>query len=253
MSDYNIRYTIINLKFDNICHKYAFYFHHNSEPVVFEANAERFSSASIIKIPILLACAFLERTGQFSLEEFCDLDTEPPVHGAGFSHRLHARHIPYHDVLLMMIANSDNLCSNLVIQRIGIERLNAIFHQELGLNNGTELQRKLMDLEARARGLDNWISAHDCVRMFELIEALPLSQRAWLEPMLRHCQDSSLLLREIERDSIHFAHKTGNIPGVLHDWGYTHDCQIFLLTNEVTDESQANRLFGQAGRLLVGR
>ncbi len=182
MNEYNFRNTIFNLKFDNICHKYAFYIRRKGESAVFEANAERFSSASIIKIPILLACAALERAGQFSLDEICDLDAEPPVYGAGFSHRLRARRLPYHDVLLMMIANSDNLCSNLVVQRVGIERLNAIFQQELGLTNGTELQRKLMDFEARARGLDNWISAHDCVHLFELIEALPQSSAPGWNP-----------------------------------------------------------------------
>ena len=236
-----------------VCLQFAFYFHRRGAFPIFEANAEQFSSASLIKVPILLACAFLERTGAFNLDEIWDLNAETQVHGAGFAHRMHARRLPFHDVLLMMIANSDNLCTNLVIHRIGIERLNAIFHQELGLTADTELQRKLMDFEARARGLDNWIAVHDCLRLFELVEALPQFQRAWLDPMLQHCQDSSFLMRDLARDSIHFSHKTGSIPGVMHDWGYTPDCQIFLLTNGVTDESRTNHLFGQAGRLLVGK
>jgi beta-lactamase class A len=181
------------------------------------------------------------------------LDAGPQVRGAGYAHLLRARRLPFHDVLLMMIANSDNLCTNLVIQRFGIEHLNAIFQKELGLTGGTVLQRKLMDFEARARGLDNWVSAHDCIHLFELVDALPAPQRAWVDNMLLHCEDSSMLLRDVDRDSLHFAHKTGSIPGVMNDWGYTQDCQIFLLTNGIHDEPAANALFGQAGRRLVGQ
>ncbi len=95
--------------------------------------------------------------------ELCCLDDEPEVHGAGFSWLLRARQLPYQDVLMMMIALSDNLCTNLVIRKIGIERVNQVFRDALGLR-GTELQRKLMDYEARERGLDNWITARDCIR-----------------------------------------------------------------------------------------
>lgn len=248
MRDYNFLHQANVYDF---CKYYAFYFQRAGEPAVFEANAERFSSASLIKVPILLACAYLERSGQFSLDEPCDLDAEPQVRGAGFAHLMRARGLPYHDILLMMIANSDNLCTNLVIRRVGVERLNRIFQQELGLSAGTALQRKLMDFEARARGLDNWVSAQDCVQLFERVEALPANQRAWVDEMLSHCQDSSLLLRDIERDSLHFAHKTGSIPGVLNDWGYTQNCRIFLFTNGVHDEARANAWFGRVGRLLV--
>ena len=59
------------------------------------------------------------------------------------------RRLPFADVLLLMIALSDNLCTNLVIRRIGIARLNRVFREELGLLNGTRLERKLMDYAAR--------------------------------------------------------------------------------------------------------
>ncbi len=234
------------------CGQYAFYFQHGDQAPVFTANAERFSSASMIKLPILLACAALERADQLDLGADCDLDGVPQVRGAGFARSLRARRLPLHDVLLMMISTSDNLCTNLVIQAVGMPRLNQIFTQELGLTSGSQLQRHLMDFEARCQGLDNWIAAQDCVRMFTLFSALPASQRAWVDPMLLACQDQSLLLRDLPRDALHFYHKTGSISGVLHDWGYTRDCRIFLLTNQVRDEAAVNQAFGQAGRLLLG-
>ncbi len=230
--------------------KFAFYFNRQDEPPVLSANANRFPAASIIKIPLLLAWAHLERQGELHRTEICDLDSEKQVQGAGFSWLLAERKLPYQDVLLMMISLSDNLCTNLVIARIGLERAARVINEDLRLPN-TMLQRKLMDYEARSRGLDNWINPQDCVRFFELFDALTPQEKAWIEPMLLANQDDLLLKRNIPRDTVDFYHKTGSINKVLHDWGYTRDRQIFLLTSGIQDELAAFELFGKAGQLLI--
>jgi len=207
-------------------------------------------SASIIKVPILLAWVYLERAGLVDRAELCDLDAEPQVQGAGFSWLLRARRLPYQDVLLLMIALSDNLCTNLVIRKAGLDRLNQVIHETLGLH-GVEIQRKLFDYEARARGLDNWITVQDCIRFYRLIQELRPEERAWVESMLSVNQDDLLLMRCIQRDTLVFRHKTGSMTGVMHDWGYTDHCQIFLLTQNLSDEVAALDVFGELGRLMV--
>jgi beta-lactamase class A len=251
---------------DSLNCQYAFFYQCKGGQPVFQANYERFSSASLIKVPILLAWHYLESQGEVSSSELCDLDSEKQVHGAGFSWLLQNRSLPFHDVLLMMISVSDNLATNLVAQRIGIRRLNQVFNDVLGLQD-TALERKLMDFEARAAGLDNWVSARDCVRLYTLIEDLQPGPRRSVDTFLANCTDGALLLRDIPRDSVNFRHKTGSIPGVLHDWGYTTvkkantagdaqqapalDKRIFLLTQQVSDEPAAFKVFGQLGRLLA--
>lgn len=236
--------------FLNLGCQFAFYYHQKDQQPVFESNCERFLSASIIKVPILLAWLHLERQGQVNSHELCDLDGELQIQGAGFSWLLGARKIPYHDVLLMMIALSDNLCTNLVIERVGRERLTNVIQHDLVLK-GTELQRKLMDYAAREKGLDNWITAHDCIKLFDLIDKLPSQERRIVESMLAVNQDDALLKRNIPRDTIDFYHKTGSIPNVLHDWGYTRDCKIFLLMQNIKDEPPAFEIFGQAGEWMM--
>jgi beta-lactamase class A len=231
--------------------QYAFYYKNQNQQAMFQSNCSRFSSASIIKIPLLLAWIQLERAGQVHRAEECDLDAEPQVRGAGLSYLMGTRRLLYQDVLLMMIALSDNLCTNLIIRRIGMERIQSLF---TALNlPGTQLQRKLMDFDARARGLDNWITAEDCIRLFDLIDELTIEERQWVDSMLRVCQDKLLLLRDLPEDCVSFRHKTGSIPGILHDWGYTNDRQIFLLTQGGKDGLATYQIFGELGRtLLVG-
>jgi beta-lactamase class A len=234
--------------FETLGVQYAFYFAKRGSSPVFRSNCNLFPSASLIKVPILLAWVHLERAGIVDRREICHLDDEPQIAGSGFARVFLARDLPYQDILLLMIAVSDNLCTNLIIRRIGFERLNQVF-QELGLQD-TKLQRRMMDLEARANGHDNWISARDCQRFFELVDELTPAERAWVEPLLQSNQDDALLLRDIPGDTLEFFHKTGSIGDVLHDWGYTQDCKIYLLTGHVTDQPAVFNLFGQLGRLL---
>lgn len=229
---------------------YAFYCRlPDQEPLLIKTR-DRFLSASIIKVPLLFAWAYLERLGRASRDEMCELDLEPPVQGSGLSWLLRTRRLPFHDVLLLMIALSDNLCTNLVIRRIGIERLNDIFRGPLGLQD-TRVERRLMDYDARAAGKDNWVSARDCVRLFALRDELPAAQAAWIEPMLLACVDQGLWLRNITRDTVEFYHKTGNIEGVLHDWGYTRNADLFLLTQNVQDETEVYAALDRLGPLLL--
>lgn len=151
---------------------------------------------------------------------------------------------------MMMIALSDNLCTNLIIARAGIQRLAETIRGPLGLH-GTELNRKLMDAEARQRGLENWTTPQDCIHLYDLIANLPDQDRALVELMLLANQDDALLKRNLPRDTVDFYHKTGSLTGVLHDWGYTRNCQLFLLTNNVQAEPAMFSIFGQVGAWLL--
>lgn len=230
--------------------QYAFHYQVEGQPPDQVANCQRFRSASIIKVPILLAWAWLERQGLVDRSELCNLDSEPQVQGAGFAWQMKARRLPYHDILLMMIATSDNLCANLIIQHVGLARLQSVIRDELNLP-GAELQRKLMDYEARSRGLDNYISPDALVRCFDLVQSLPAAQKTWVEAMLLANTDAALLKREHPRDTLDFYHKSGSMEGVLHEWGYTRSKRIFLLTEGVTAEPPVFKVFGQLGRLLL--
>lgn len=232
------------------CSHYALYLRRPGEAAILEANCQRFPSASLIKVPILLAWAHLERRGEVSRGEWCNLDDEAQVQGAGFAWYMTTRRLTYHDVLLMMIATSDNLCTNLIIRHVGLARLNQAFVELLGLSE-TRLERRLMDFSAREKGLDNWIGVQDCVRLFHCIRDLTPEERAWVEPMLLLNQDDRLLKRNLNPDYVTFYHKTGSIPGLLHDWGYTPNSEVFLLTNGIRNERRILEAFGALGELAI--
>ena len=234
--------------------QYAFYFKDKNNQPVFESNQQLFRSASIIKVPILLAWLELERSGAVDRGKKCLLDDEAQVGGAGFARQFSTRKLLFADILLMMIATSDNLCTNLVLQEIGFKRLQEVMRDSLGLQ-GTRCERKLMDYAARERGLDNYIDAKECIQLFRLIDRLHEEERNWVRSLLLANTDGALLMRNIPRDTVDLYHKTGSMTGVLHDWGFTDTCELFLFTQNVTDEPAVFEVFGEIGKacLLPGQ
>ena len=242
--------TSVHNKLESLKVDYAFYFHDKVNPPVFISNQSLFRSASIIKVPILLAWLKLEKSGEVDRRKKCRLDGEAQVGGAGFARQFATRTLSFADVLLMMIATSDNLCTNLVLQEIGLERLQAVMRESLGLQR-TRCERKLMDYAARERGLDNYIDAAECIRLFRLIDKLSEDDRAWVRSLLLANTDGALLMRNIPRDTVDFYHKTGSMNGVLHDWGFSDTCEVFLFTQKVTDEPAVFEIFGELGKVCL--
>jgi beta-lactamase class A len=230
--------------------EYAFYYHDKKNPPFFAANQTLFRSASVIKVPILLAWIVLEKQRELDRTKICKLDHEPQVGGAGFARQFTTRKLSFADVLLMMIATSDNLCTNLILREIGIERLRSVMEKDLGLVK-TRCERKLMDYAARERGLDNYIDAEECIQLFRLVDRLDAADRDWVKSLLLANTDSALLMRSVTRDTIDFYHKTGSMTGVLHDWGFTDHCELFLFTQNVTDEPAVFEVFGELGRACL--
>ncbi len=230
--------------------RYAFYCRLDGREAVRLQNCEVFVAASLIKVPMLLAWAYLERQGRANRDEICELDFEPEVQGTGISRLLRGRRLPYHDVLLMMTALSDNLCANLVIRRIGMARLNSIWRGPLGLRDAA-LNRKFMDLAARQAGRENFISLRDCVQLFRLRDELSPPERAWIEPMLRANPDTCLWARDLPPDSVTIGHKGGTLEGVLHEWAYTDGLELCLLTQNVHDYRTLYGVFGRVGATLL--
>jgi beta-lactamase class A len=232
--------------------QYAFYCCRRGAEPLLAGNHQVFAAASLIKLPILFAWAYLERAGRANREEICELDLEPQAGGDGLARLLRSRRLPYHDVLLLMTALSDNLCTNLVIQRIGMARLNGLFGSALGLKD-TVLNRRMMDLSAGQGGQDNYISARDCIQLFRLRNALTDAERAWIEPMLLAHGKTALWLREFPPDSVVLAGKSGSLDGVLHEWSYTDQFDLFLLAQKVTDYREVYRALGALGQKLLGQ
>ena len=187
-------------------------------PLLIRAD-EAVTAASTIKVPILAAALAEVNAGRLDLAR----PSVIPAERAGGSGVLRALPslpaLTLADLLTLMIIVSDNTATNVVIDLVGMERVNE-FCTEAGLN-GTALRRKMMDADAKRRGLENRTTARDQATLLDAIawrSLLPAPLRAFALQALEGQQFNDGL-PSLLPDSVIVAHKTGELPGVRHDVG----------------------------------
>lgn len=181
---------------------------------------EVFPSASVIKIPVLAALMAARDEGLLQLTNRATVRQSDIVGGSGVLLEMHTGlEVTLEDLANLMIVVSDNTATNMLIDRVGVDYIEA-FLQSHHFER-TKLQRRLFDMEARARGRDNLLTARDVSRLLEMIyrhkipPLTPESCEHCMEIMGRQqCRDKIPLLLP---KSAKVANKTGGLDDVSHD------------------------------------
>ncbi|GAA5534338.1 serine hydrolase [Deinococcus aluminii] len=190
-----------------------------------------FPAASTIKVPLLLLALEEAQAGHLDLRERVVVRAEDRVPGAGVLHELGPGLTPtWEDLLTLMIVVSDNTATNLVIERLGLERVND-WLGERGLS-GTRLIGPLQlpperQNEAQRRGERNRTSVRDQVALLGALvrgEVLDQAHTALALSILGRQQLRDLLGRHVPRGVdgellYRVASKSGELPGIHHDVG----------------------------------
>src|SRR5215475_9311475 len=130
---------------------------------------ETFPTASAIKIAILAELFHQAQVGKLNLNETYTLQKSDLVGGSGIASALTpgTTKLTLRDVAVLMISVSDNSMTNVIIDRIGLDNVNALL-ESLGLRQ-IRLNRKMMDLKAAEEGRENFATPH---QLSQLLEAL---------------------------------------------------------------------------------
>ena len=178
------------------------------------------SAASVIKVPILVEALRQVRDGTPALNAEFVIEGENRTRGAGVLRYLHSGiKVTFEDLLTLMIIVSDNAATNLVIDLVGMDRVNATM-SEMGYPN-TLLRRKMMDWEAIEQGRDNVTTAREMADLLARIAKRECLGGEWDEFVLRALsrqQDTRKLGLFLPED-VELANKTGGREGIEHDCG----------------------------------
>ena len=181
---------------------------------------KRIVSASMIKLAI--AACLLEHAdqGDLSLKDTYTLKETDIVGGTGsLGGRGAGTEVSYREMLDLMISESDNVATNIIIDTLGMDNVNKTA-KKLGLKE-TELKRLMMDEEATAEGIENYTSANDVALLLELTykgELVSAKASDILLEALRAQTDDRGILEGLPPEAT-FAHKTGTLGTVQHDGG----------------------------------
>lgn len=216
---------------------------------------ERFPSASVIKIAILLELLARADEGDLELTERLPLREEEKVPGSGVLTMLGAGlELSLEDLAHLMMNVSDNTASNLLIERLGCDAINRRL-TGLGLTR-TRLERKFYDFAAREKGLDNWVAAGELANLLEAVERRRILSPDACEQMLAIMRKQQFQNRipALLPPETPVANKTGSITGICHDAGIIYSpagpLVLVVLTRDIAHPAVAEGAIRHVARMV---
>jgi len=216
---------------------------------------ERFATASVIKVPILIALAASVDAGERRWDDVVPVNRDDAAAGSGVIQYLSRPDYTLRDVAVLMIIVSDNRATNLVIDLLGLDRIND-YCRRAGWP-GTILGRRMFDFEVRARGRDNFSTPRETADLFVRLLGGRLLSSASTEAVLRILRAQQLhdkLPAWLPADTA-AAHKTGELPGVQNDSGIlflpSGPVIVAVYTNDLTAAAAGRLAIQRVGRAIV--
>lgn len=225
--------------------EYAVYLAYpQKSPEAYIYNLQPMRSASMIKVFILAAVMEKVQNGEIDLDEPIILQSSDKVGGAGIlSGYASGTEFSLREILRLMITESDNTATNIVIDKIGMNAINSYISRN-GYGD-TVLRRKMMDMDAIYAGRENFSSVRDLGDIFVKIYNHNCVSETYDEIMidfLKGQTDTDCFPSALPGKVI--AHKTGALAGLYDDGGIIYnggenDAVLVIMTENFTSEYTA--------------
>jgi beta-lactamase class A len=182
---------------------------------------EVFPQASSIKLAVLAELYHQAQTGKLKLTDLYTVQSSDLVPDSYIMGGLTpgVTRITLRDLAIMMVAVSDNSATNVLIDREGMENVNALM-DSLDLTH-TRLRRKMMDLKAAGEGRENVSTPREMMALLEdLYRGKVLNQEMTADffKVLSTPKKDSFIPRDLPEE-LKVANKHGELEGVRNDSG----------------------------------
>lgn len=217
----------------------------------FERSAGQvFPTASTIKLAILYELMARADEGALSLDDTLTLDRGRAVPG-GILYELGTPVLSLRDYANVMVIESDNTATNVLIARLGMEAITARM-AKAGLA-ATRLRRYMIDLAAAKRGLENVSTPADLARLLEMFHTGSGLTPARQQEALRILEKpKSSPIRSAVPPGVAVASKTGALEGVRADTAIVYAKNrpfVFVaMTTFLQDEDAGNSAIEEMAR-----
>ncbi|HLD29609.1 MAG TPA: serine hydrolase [bacterium] len=218
-----------------------------------EINANQlFASASLVKIPLMAAVFAEEKRGNLLQDEKLLCRKRNYTRGSGqLKYCGIGKKFKISELMDYMITHSDNVATNMLTDKLGLETISGIFTRDFGLKI-TNMDRSIMDLRARRKGIENYTTAREMGELLDKIYTGELvSKRASGEMLaiLRNQQIADRIPKYLPKELV-IAHKTGLMRNSCHDAGIVFtqngDFIVVVLTEKIRAKTAKKLIAGIA-------
>jgi beta-lactamase class A len=222
---------------------------------------EKYPSASLIKVAVLVALLDQVHRGSIGLNERIPMLRRDRVGGSGVLQYMDGGLQPtVADAAWLMTTISDNTATNLILNHLNVktvwEKMDSLGLPQTRIHSKTFLRATSIAVDSSVKYGLGVTTPDETVRLFELLHrgrAVSPAMDSLAMEMLRNNQDNAKLARWLPED-LRFAHKTGDVDRSRSDCGvmYGPDAPVAVcvMTRENTDTSYAP---DNAANLLMAR
>jgi beta-lactamase class A len=179
-----------------------------------------FAQASSIKICVLAELYRQAQQGKLKLTDLYTVNAADLVQDSDIMGGLTpgVTKITLRDLATMMVAVSDNSATNVLIDRVGMENVNA-WLDSLGLTH-TRLRRKMMDLKAASEGRENISTPTEMMALLEALYRGKVLNKEMTDDFFKvlATHKDGWIPRDLP-DDLKIADKPGALEGVRNDSG----------------------------------
>ena len=218
----------------------------------------RLVSASMIKLLVLAEFLDEVEAGTLSMGDMYTLAADDIVGGTGsIQSAAVGTQYTLGELARLMISESDNIAANVLIERMGMDAVNAQA-EKLGLEN-TQLVRLMMSDDAQEGHVENMMSAKDTATLLARIwrgQLVSAEASAFALEALEAQTDGTGIVQGLP-DGVVFAHKTGTLAQVENDGGIVEldEGTPYVLTVFCAggDEATSMKLMAEISRIVYDR
>jgi beta-lactamase class A len=179
-----------------------------------------FPQASSIKICVLVELYRQAQQGKLKLTDLYTVNAADLVPDSDIMNGLTpgVTRITLRDLATMMLAVSDNSATNVLIDRVGMENVNAFLSAQ-GLRD-TRLRRKMMDLKAATEGRENISTPNEMAKLLQALYRGEILNKEMTDDFFKvlSTHKESFIPRNLPED-LKIANKPGELEGVRNDSG----------------------------------
>jgi beta-lactamase class A len=220
---------------------------------------EIFAQASSIKIAVLAGLYDQVQQGKLKLTDLYTVQASDLVPDSDIMGGLTpgVTRITLRDLATMMVAVSDNSATNVLIDRVGMNNINAMLDSQ-GLFT-TRLRRKMMDLQAAKEGRENISTPREMMMLLAGIYRGRFLKQEFIPDFFKvlSTNKDSWIPRDLPAD-VKIANKPGSLEGVRNDSGivfvegrpYVICVMTAFLTNERDGEQAISKVSFAAWRMF---
>ena len=182
---------------------------------------EVFPQASSIKIAVLAELYRQAQIGRLKLTDMYAVNAGDLVPDSDIMGGLTpgVTRITLRDLATMMVAVSDNSATNVLIDRVGMENVNGLLLDSLGLTH-TRLRRKMMDLKAAGEGRENVSTPAEMMALLDALYRGRVLNKEMTDDFFKmlSTHKGSFIPRDLP-EGLKIANKPGELEGVRNDSG----------------------------------